>query len=61
MPPMAPNEAELKGLMIPGLASDLAAYKTLLQCLTAPLARLLQNALDYLVHAASLKDAPPPL
>ena len=32
---MAPNEAELKGLMIAGLAGDSAAYKTLLQRLTA--------------------------
>lgn len=32
---MAPNEAELKGLTIAGPAGDAAAYKTLLQRLTA--------------------------
>jgi RNA polymerase sigma-70 factor, ECF subfamily len=32
---MAPNEAELKGLMIAGLAGDAAAYKSLLERLTA--------------------------
>jgi RNA polymerase sigma-70 factor (ECF subfamily) len=32
---MVPNETELKGLMIAGLAGDSAAYKTLLERLTA--------------------------
>jgi RNA polymerase sigma-70 factor (ECF subfamily) len=32
---MAPNEAELRGLMIAGLDGDAAAYKTLLERLTA--------------------------